>query len=120
MAKKDKKNIEAVEGTNLVEEKVEDSKVETKAAADTKATNKDAKDDKNSKKDAKKSKKNKDKKSIGQKSKELYSELKKVSWPTFGKVVKNTCVVLLVVTVCTLLLFGADRLFFWLFGLLMG
>ena len=27
MAKKDKKNIEAVEGTNLVEEKVEDSKV---------------------------------------------------------------------------------------------
>ncbi|MBQ4557755.1 MAG: preprotein translocase subunit SecE [Clostridia bacterium] len=71
-------------------------------------------------KDVKKQSKKKDKKSVGQKSKELYSELKKVSWPSFGKVVKSTGVVLLVVIICTLVLFGADRLFSWLFTLLLG
>ena len=81
---------------------------------------KDAKSKDKDKKDKKSKKKDPNKKGVSQKSKELYSELKKVSWPSFGKVVKSTCVVLLVVTVCTLLLFGADRLFFWLFGLLMG
>ena len=33
----------------------------------------------------------------GRKLKETFSELKKVSWPTFPKVVKTTCVVLVVV-----------------------
>ena len=100
MAKKEMES-EAIETTK------EDSKV--KNTKDTKA-----KDNKKAKK------KDPNKKSVSQKSKELYSELKKVSWPSFGKVVKSTCVVLLVVTVCTLLLFGADRLFSWLFTLLMG
>ena len=88
--------------------------VEEKSTVANDKNKKDAKDAK------KQNKKKKDKKSVGQKSKELYSELKKVSWPSFGKVVKSTCVVLLVVLVCTLILFGADRLFYWLFGLLMG
>lgn len=34
---------------------------------------------------------------FGKKLKETFSELKKVSWPTFPKVVKATCVVLVVV-----------------------
>ena len=34
---------------------------------------------------------------MGRKLKETFSELKKVSWPTFPKVVKATCVVLVVV-----------------------
>ena len=34
---------------------------------------------------------------VGRKFKETFSELKKVSWPTFPKVVKATCVVLVVV-----------------------
>ena len=34
---------------------------------------------------------------VGRKLKETFSELKKVSWPTFPKVVKTTCVVLVVV-----------------------
>ncbi|MCQ2399857.1 MAG: preprotein translocase subunit SecE [Clostridia bacterium] len=49
-------------------------------------------------------KKNKTKKpgffsKIGKKMKEVFSEIKLVSWPTFGKVVKQTGVVLLVVIV---------------------
>jgi len=34
---------------------------------------------------------------MGRKLKEVFSELKRVTWPTFPKVVKNTCVVLVVV-----------------------
>lgn len=34
---------------------------------------------------------------FGRKVKEVFSELKKVTWPSFGKVVKTTGVVLLVV-----------------------
>lgn len=34
---------------------------------------------------------------VGRKLKETFSELKRVSWPTFPKVVKTTCVVLVVV-----------------------
>jgi preprotein translocase subunit SecE len=36
---------------------------------------------------------------FGRKVKEIFSELKKVTWPTFGKVVKTTGVVLVVVLV---------------------
>ena len=49
----------------------------------------------------------------------VFSELKKVSKPSFGKVVKNTCVVIAVVAICTLLLFGVDRLFSWVNDLLL-
>ena len=98
MAKKVEKDV-------VIEEKDKDTKL---------SKNKDAK--------AKKAKKDKkEKKGVTKKSKEMLSELKKVSWPSFGKVVKTTGVVLLVVTICTLILFGADRLFSWLiFDLLLG
>lgn len=38
---------------------------------------------------------------MGRKLKETFSELKRVTWPTFPKVVKATCVVLVVVVVFT-------------------
>ena len=60
----------------------------------------------------------KPKKSIGKIAKETISELKKVSWPTFAKVVKQTSVVIVVVLAFTLVLFGFDRLFSWLYSLL--
>ena len=41
---------------------------------------------------------------MGRKLKEVFSELKKVTWPTFGKVVKATGVVLVVIF---LVIFGA-------------
>jgi preprotein translocase SecE subunit len=50
---------------------------------------------------------------------EIISELKKVSKPSFGKVVKNTSVVIVVVAICTLLLFGMDRLFSLVYDLLL-
>ena len=43
---------------------------------------------------------------MGRKIKEVFSELKKVTWPTFGKVVKATGVVLVVVVIF-LVIFGA-------------
>lgn len=43
---------------------------------------------------------------MGRKLKEVFSELKKVTWPTFGKVMKATGVVIVVVVVF-LVVFGA-------------
>ena len=52
---------------------------------------------------------------MGKKLKETFSELKRVTWPTFPKVVKNTCVVLVVVlaflVVVTALNYGMQELF---------
>ena len=45
---------------------------------------------------------------IGNYFKESFSELKKVSWPTFGTVVKTTLMVLAVVAVFLVLLFVFD------------
>jgi len=55
---------------------------------------------------------------LAKKTKETVSELKKVSWPSFGKVVKQTAIVLGVVLFFTIILFGIDRLLSWLFSLL--
>lgn len=68
-------------------------------------------------KDAKKEKKVRENK-IAKKTKETVSELKKVTWPSFGKVVKQTAIVLGVVLFFTVILFGIDRLLSWLFSLL--
>lgn len=90
---------------NLTEEKVDtevDQKVETK---DSKSEVKNKEKNK-----GKQVKKKKEKRGLGKKIKETASELKKVSWPTFGKVVKSTVVVLVVVLCCTIVLFGIDYL----------
>ena len=94
------------------------TKKNNKKVNETKETSKKEKDSKNSKDKAKKKDK-KEKKSLKKKATEIWSELKKVSKPTFGKVVKNTCVVIAVVAICTLLLFGVDRLFSLLYNLLL-
>lgn len=51
---------------------------------------------------------------MGRKFKETFSELKRVTWPTFPKVVKATCVVLVVVVaftvVATLINYGLQEL----------
>ena len=92
---------------NLTEEKV----------VDTKATKSEVKNKENKK--VNKSKKSKaDKRGLGKRIKETTSELKKVSWPTFGKVVKSTLVVLVVVIFFTIVLFGIDYLLKFPFDLL--
>ena len=50
--------------------------------------------------------------------KDTGNELKKVSWPKFSTVAKQTGIVLVVVLVFTLVLFGIDRLCSWLTGFL--
>ncbi|MGD9901106.1 MAG: preprotein translocase subunit SecE [Spirochaetales bacterium] len=52
--------------------------------------------------------------------KEIGSELKKVSFPTFGKTAQQTGVVLAVVILFTLVLFGIDRLLSLLYSLLVS
>lgn len=48
------------------------------------------------------------------KTKETISELKKVSWPSFKTVLKNTGMVLAVVLIFGLIVFGIDSLIIWL------
>ena len=49
--------------------------------------------------------------------KETMSELKKVSWPSFGKVMKQTGMVISVVLIFMLLIVGIDQLLIWLLSL---
>jgi|GEM_PF-1149815 len=70
---------------------------------------------------ADKNKNNPQKKGIGRRFKEMGSELKKVTWPTFPTALKNTGIVLLVVAVFlvillifdTILQFGVFRWLAW-------
>ena len=50
--------------------------------------------------------------------KETMSELKKVSWPTFGKTMKQTGMVLSVVVIFMLVTLGIDSLLSWLLKLI--
>ncbi|MDE7083359.1 MAG: preprotein translocase subunit SecE [Clostridia bacterium] len=45
---------------------------------------------------------------MGRRLKETFSELKRVTWPTFPKVVKGTCVVLVVVVVFLVVVTGIN------------
>lgn len=49
---------------------------------------------------------------------EIRSELKKISWPTFRKVLKQTGIVLAVVVFFLVVIFGFDLLLSWLLKLL--
>ena len=64
----------------------------------------------------KKKKKEKKPSKIAKSFKETTSELKKVTWPKFTTVLKQTGVVLLVTAVFLLVVFGIDRLCSWLVG----
>ena len=62
-------------------------------------------------KDVKKTKKNKKPnifKRIGSKMKDVFSELKKVSWPTFSKVLKQTGIVIVVVLIFLVVITAFD------------
>ncbi len=80
------------------------------------------KQDKNAK-DKKKDKKKKDKENrtgLVKKTKETVSELKKVTWPTFGEVVKKTSVVIAFVVIFGVFLFAVNWLLGGLVNLLIG
>ena len=73
-------------------------------------------------KDVAKDKKKKDKvkkpNKIAKSLKDTGNELKKVSWPGFKQVVKQTGIVLVFVLVFAVVIFGFDRLCSWLTGFL--
>ena len=54
---------------------------------------------------------------MGRKLKETFSELKRVTWPTFPKIVKSTCVVLVVVIIFTVVVTGINQLLQYLLTL---
>ena len=96
------------------ESEVKPAKEEEKVSKNSKQENK-SKDDKFKNK---KDKKPKEKGKFKRKARETMSELKKVTWPSFGEVCKKTGIVLSVVVVFGLVLFGLDALLGFLFGLL--
>lgn len=90
-----------------------EGKVDKKAKKSEKV---DAKSkDKNKKKDKKK-KENKE--TLGQKTRGTMSELKKVTWPSFGEVVKKTGIVIAFVVLFGLFFYGVNALLGWLVTLL--
>ncbi len=112
-----------VEAQIQEEESVKQDQVsEGVVAKDDKKQDKKSKEKVVDKKDKKKDKKkNKDKSGgIGKKTKETISELKKVTWPTFGEVVKKTGIVIAFVLIFGLFLYGVNTLLGWLVSLLVG
>ena len=85
---------------------------------------KKSKKDKTSKVEDKKAKKvkaktkSKTEKQKRNRTKEIVSELKKVNWPSFGKVCKQTGAVLVVVGVFMLAVLGIDTLVAWILSLI--
>ena len=104
---------ETTEGVIVTEDKAEEKK-DKKSKKDENAKQ----DSKDAKKDNKKKGKKDNKKSLIKKTKETASELKKVTWPTFGEVVKKTGIVIAFVVIFGLLIYGVDVLLGWLVSLL--
>ena len=55
---------------------------------------------------------------VGAKFKETFSELKRVTWPKFGTVLKTTGIVLVIVFAFLAVVTGVDTLLGWLLSLL--
>lgn len=102
---------EAKKSAEVVSEKEVASKAETNTAVETNVKNSDKKAKKTKPKEKRKSK-------VGSMLKETGSELKKVTWPQFSKVVSQTGVVLAVVLFFTAILFAIDRVLAWLLSLI--
>lgn len=81
---------------------------------------KEVKDKKEQNKKNKKKANAPEKKTLGQKIRAIFSELKKVTWPTFREACKQTGIVLLIVIIFSLVLLGFNLLLGWLFGLIVG
>ena len=105
-----KENAE-IEKSNEVLTEV--SKKDLKAKAKAEKTAKTSKQTKTQKK----AKSEKQKRS---RVKETISELKKVSWPSFGKACKQTGTVLAVVAVFMLVVLGIDSLLTWIINLIVN
>ncbi len=117
MSKKQKK----INANLALSEKEKQNKISEGVIANEKS-NKIAKNsEQNSKnKKEKKNKEVKEKKGLVRKTKETISELKKVTWPSFGEVVKKTGIVVAFVLIFGVFIFGVNTLLGGLVNLLMG
>ncbi len=113
-SKNDDLNVEKTE--NVVETKLGNNAVKDNANANAKKSKIESKD--KDKKKSTKSKEPKEKGKLKRKAKETISEIKKVTWPTFGEVVRKTGVVLAVVIIFAVVIFGIDTLLGYLTGLI--
>ena len=111
-SKSDDLNVEKTE--NFVETKLGNNAVKDNANAKKSKIESKDKD----KKKSTKSKEPKEKGKLKRKAKETISEIKKVTWPTFGEVVRKTGVVLAVVIIFAVVIFGIDTLLGYLTGLI--
>ncbi|MDE6583677.1 MAG: preprotein translocase subunit SecE [Clostridia bacterium] len=111
----EEKQTDIYEGVVETEKPAKDKKVK-----DEKKTQKQAEKDKSKDKKKGKKKDNKERKSFGRRVKEIMSELKKVTWPTFPEVVKKTGIVIAFVLIFGLFLFGVNYLLGGLSNLLNG
>lgn len=94
---------------------------EQKAKGESKKDSKDGKNAKNAKNAKNKKKANangEEKRTLAQKTRATVSELKKVTWPSFGQTVKQTGVVIAFVLIFVVILLGLNSLFGWLFNLI--
>ena len=112
--KNQKTEVEIIDPSASEVSEVETPKAEESESKEQNTREVKAKDKKvKSNKKAKKSNPN----SLSEKIKGTYSELKKVEWPSFGRVVKQTGVVLAFVAIFVVILLGFNSLFGWLFEL---
>lgn len=111
----EEKRTDIYEGNVATEETAKDKKVK-----DEKKTQKQSEKDNKSKDKKKSKKKDKEKKSFGRRVREIVSELKKVTWPTFPEVVKKTGIVIAFVLIFGIFLFGVNYLLGGLSNLLNG
>ena len=114
MSKKQKKIDANLTDTN---QNKQDQITQGNVSVDSKKNDK-YKDKKQDKKQDKKKNKKESNGGIVKKTKETVSELKKVTWPTFGEVVKKTGIVIAFVIIFGLFLFGVNTLLGWLANLL--
>ena len=125
MSKSKKKKVNSAKPQKQVATETEDTAVVNETVVSNEEVKVEVKQDKVKEKSAKSNKnKKKTKKdnpnSLGKKIKGTASELKKVTWPKFSEVVKQTGVVLAFVAITVVLLLGVNSLLGWLFGLLVG
>lgn len=110
----EEKQADISEGVVETEKPAKDKKVKDEKKTQKQTEKVQSKDKKKGKK------KDKEKKSFGRRVKEIMSELKKVTWPTFPEVVKKTGIVIAFVLIFGIFLFGVNYLLGGLSNLLNG
>ena len=119
MAKPDKKqNVEVVEQEVAEQDAVQPELTDAQLKHQKRQEKLQQKKQEKAKVNKKEKAKSGDPKPKTNKGKEIVGELKKVTWPSFGQVVKNTALVIGIVLLITVGLFLVDIVYTWIHQLL--